>query len=366
MIKLEVGVLDAELAANNRHEFPNLACMKLSAYHKGQGDSVKLLTDYSLIDDCQKVYVSKVFTDTDFPDELREKANVICGGTGFYYENSPDLDEQIEHIKPDYSLYDKWAEENDKTKYFTDYSIGFTTRGCFRQCEFCVNKKYKRAVRHARVDEFLDKDKKYICLLDDNVFAYHDWKGVFDELQDTEKPFQFKQGLDIRLLTDEKAERLVKVKYKGDYIFAFDDLKDRELIKGKLKLWNKHRGDKSTKLYVLCAYAGTGVQDIIELFERIKILLEHKCLPYVMRYKDYNSSKYRGMYITLARWCNQPSLVKKMSLREFVERDGESVKSDNWASKRYITQFEYEHPELAEKYFDMRWGKVVSSDILSV
>jgi hypothetical protein len=112
---------------------------------------------------------------------------------------------------PDYHLYDNWVKlkisEGVKPKeleYYTDYSIGFTTRGCIRGCSFCVNKNYKQCNLHSNLSEFVDKDRKYICLLDDNVLACKDWKQVFIELQSTGKPFQFKQGMDERLLTDEK------------------------------------------------------------------------------------------------------------------------------------------------------------------
>ena len=110
---------------------------------------------------------------------------------------------------PDYHLYDEWVKEQiDKGgkakdfQYYTDYSIGFLTRGCFRQCSFCVNQNYKRVEKHSPLSEFYDESRKKICLLDDNFLGCSNWEEMLKELQATGKKFQFKQGLDERILTD--------------------------------------------------------------------------------------------------------------------------------------------------------------------
>ena len=141
--------------------------------------------------------------------------NVEYGGTGFYYDKAPKLPDEIEHIFPDYHLYDDFVNEQiakgvkpKDLKEYTDVSIGFTTRGCIRQCKFCVNQNYTKACIHSKIEEFYDPSRKYICLLDDNIFACKDWKQVFDELIATKHKFYFKQGMDERLLTDEKCDYL--------------------------------------------------------------------------------------------------------------------------------------------------------------
>lgn len=88
-------------------------------------------------------------------------------------------------------------------------------------------------------------------------------------------------------------------------------------------------------------------RDIAELFERIDILMHYHCLPYVMRYADYIQSPYKNIYVTAARWCNQPSMVKKKTFREFC-----SMRPD---SQRYLDEFEKQEPAIADKYFDLRW-----------
>ena len=93
-------------------------------------------------------------------------------------------------------------------------------------------------------------------------------------------------------------------------------------------------------------------QDICDVFERIKVLMSYQALPYIMRHKDHKLSPYRGIYNTLARWCNQPSFIKKKSFREYcLDTRGQSA-----AAGRYLREFEQQHPEIATKYFDMKWS----------
>lgn len=350
---MNIGLIDADLLdKGTRH--PNLVLMKISGYMKAQGNKCELLLSYNTLNAYDKIYLAKVFDYTKVPIDLNEYPQIEYGGTGFYYDKAPNLPDEIEHFMPDYSLYDTYVQnelnkgvKRSKLADYLDYSIGFTTRGCFRKCPFCVNRKYDHAFKHSPVNEFLDKSRKGIYLWDDNFLAYPNWSEILDTLESTGKHFQFKQGLDIRLMTEEKAQRLSNVKYKGDYIFAFDNLNDAPLIEQKLTLWRNHCS-KSTKLYVFCGFKSQDINDIVTVFERIKILFKYQCLPYIMRYKDYANSPLRGIYITLARWCNQPSFVKKMSFREFCEANGGS-------SMRYLNDFINQYPEIAAKYIDIKF-----------
>ena len=114
--------------------------MKISGYHKDCGDCVQLKTDYDNLNEFDKVYISKVFTDTPINENILKLPNVEYGGTGFYFDQAPDLPYEIEHYMPDYHLYDDWIEEQlsngipkNQFKEYRDYSIGFLTRGCFRK-----------------------------------------------------------------------------------------------------------------------------------------------------------------------------------------------------------------------------------------
>lgn len=360
-----IGVIDADLLDNGtRH--PNLALLKISGYNKSLGNNVELLKSYDDISNYDEVYVSKVFTYTEVPEGLKEHKNIRIGGTGFFTNGGKELPDYIEHHKPDYKLYDEYVKtqikngiKEKKFKDYLDYSIGFTTRGCFRKCDFCVNKKYDKVFRHAKVSEFIEESRPKIYLWDDNILGYKGWKGVFRELEETKKAFQFRQGLDIRLMTEAKAELIANSKYSGDYIFAFDHIEQKALIEKKLKIWKKY-AKKTTKLYVLTAYDSIDEIDIANTFERIKSLMIHACNPYIMRYENYVNSKHKGMYIQLARWCNQPQLYKKMSFRQFCLANQELHKTQGTycSSMRAMIAFETEFPLIAKKYFDMRYEEL--------
>ncbi|WP_196332816.1 hypothetical protein QJR26_06850 [Clostridium baratii] len=367
---MNIGLIDADLLDNGtRH--PNLALMKISGFKKEQGHSVELLESYDDIEKYDEVYISKVFSYTRVPKEINKHKNVNIGGTGFFEDGGESLPDEIEHHMPDYNLYSAFVQKKidkgeSKIKYkdYLEYSIGFSTRGCFRKCPFCVNKKYDKVVRHAPISEFVDPNRKKIYLWDDNFLAFSNWEEVLDELEATGKPFQFRQGLDIRLMTDRKAERFSKVKYNGDFIFAFDNLKDKEQVVRGLRIWKRY-SKKTTKLYVLSGYESQDEKDIENIFERIKILMEFQCIPYIMRYEEYKNSEYRGMYINLARWCNQPSFFKKKSFREFCEANQEKVTTGRiCATLRYMQEFEEKHPDIAKKYFDLKYLNYNVEDVL--
>lgn len=362
MIVINIAVIDADLIGRKRHRFPNLACMKISAYYKKQGHKVELVTTYDTTNNYDKVFISKVFTDTPIDEEILKLPNVEYGGTGFFFDKAPDLPYEIEHSFPDYTLYNSFVNElmangtsRNEVKEYLDYSIGYLTRGCFRKCSFCVIKKYDRAEVHSPLLEFYDPTRSKICLLDDNFFSHPKWQELLTELISLNKPFKFKQGLDERILTDDKVKLLCSGKYDGDITFAFDNINDYKIIKKKLELLRQYN-NKQHMFYVLVAFDREDkwdesfyVQDIIDTFERIKLLMEFKCLPYIMRYEKYNNSPLRGMYITLARWCNQPSFFKKKSIREFAQMEG------NTSASKYITEFETKYPEIAQKYFNLKY-----------
>lgn len=371
---MKVAIIDADLIGRKRHKFPNLASMKISGYYKGLGHEVELKLDYDNLHQYDKVFISKVFTDTPIDENVLKLCNVEYGGTGFFFDKAPDLPYEIEHHMPDYHLYNEWVESQiekgikiKELDYYINHSIGYTTRKCFRQCSFCVNKNYKKVEKHSEVKEFLDPNRRYICLLDDNILGYSGWREIFEELNATGKRFQYKQGMDERILTPERCEVILNSKYIGDYIFAFDNIDDRYVIERKLEMWSRKKeslGNKrTTKFYVLCGFDKNGkydnefwLQDIIDTFERIKLLMEYGSIPYIMRYEKWEESPYRGIYINLARWCNQLSFFKKKSFREFS-----TMKGNEGASTRYLNEFEKLHPHIAKKYFGIKYEDFIKT-----
>ena len=410
---MNIAIIDADIIGKNSHRFPNLACMKLSSFYKREGHSVVLKTDYEGLDAFDKVFISKVFTDTEIPGEPEDKTgktdetiadwyrdneflkrpNIEYGGTGFFFKSAPPLACEIEHSMPDYHLYDDWIAEKiaegakpAQFKYYTDYSIGFLTRGCFRKCPNCVNEKYSRAFPASPLAEFYDPTRKKICLLDDNFFACKNWRELIQPIKDSGKRFRFKQGLDERLLTPDIVREIDGWKYEKEFIFAFDNIADKPLIVEKLKMLYRTIPDfrREMKFYVFCGYDRAGKydadfwkQDIEDTFERALILARLGVLPYIMRYERIYKSEFARFYAVIASWCCQPAFFKKLSFRTFAIcrgmtkeghkkhgnaaaaylRDG-GAKGSSW---REMERFEARFPDIAAKYFD-----IVPADIWKV
>lgn len=358
----KIGIIDADLLDNGtRH--PNLALMKIAGFYRDNGDEVELVLSYDELDIYDDLYMSKVFNFTYVPKKVLEMKNLHIGGTGFFEDGGKNLPDEIEHHMPYYDLYKGYVERQielgkSRNNYadYLDYSIGFTTRGCFRKCEFCVNKKYDHVFKHSPVSEFYDEKRPYIYLWDDNILGFPQWREVIEELEATGKPFQFRQGIDIRLMTDEKARVFNNVHYHGDFIFAFDHIEDKERIVEKIQLWKRY-SSRVCKLYVISGFVSQDENDIADVFERIATLMKYGCIPYIMRYEDYKKSEYKSMYVELARWCNQPQFFKKKSFREFcvANQEYKKDKNSNCAAYQTMLDFEARFPEIADAYFDLKF-----------
>lgn len=399
-----IAIIDADIVGKKKHRFPNLCCMKISAYHKQKGDMVILKTDYDGLNIFDKVYISKVFTDTEVPGEPKDKSQKNCenisewyanneflkqpnieyGGTGFFYDKAPPLPDEIEHIMPDYHLYDEWVQKaidsgkkRSEFTYYLDYSIGYLTRRCFRGCYYCVNRNYKCAIGASSLSEFMDESRPKLCFLDDNFLSYPKWRELIEPVIQSGKRFQFKQGLDERLLTKDKIIEISQWKYDGEVIFAFDNIEDKDIIISKLKLIRETVPDwkRELKFYVFCGCDRNGIydeafwhNDIQNLFERIDILSQFGAKPYIMRFEKAYESEFSSFYAAVAAWCNQPSIFNTFTFRLFCQcrgmrrngyklykRDIETylkeigVKGSEW---RAMEQIETLFPEIAEQYYD--------------
>lgn len=193
--------------------------MKIAGYNRDEGNEVTLIENYDELifnsKDYDDIFLAKVFDFTNIPvKDLNRFKNLYIGGTGFFFDKAFGQDhclpDEIEHHMPYYRLYDNFIEHEMargiKPGKFTDYqqySIGFTTIGCIRQCLFCVNQNSEKVVRWSPVEEFHDHILPKIYLWDDNILAFPGWEEVLDELIGTGKPFSFRQGMDVRhLLTN--------------------------------------------------------------------------------------------------------------------------------------------------------------------
>lgn len=281
------------------HNFPNLPLMKLSAWHKQNGDEVEWynpLTAWKNPPDV--VYMSKVFTFTpDYPYEIHSLGGVIKGGTGYCYPNGGEpLLPEIEHIYPDYSIY---------PQYCKDTAYGFLTRGCPRGCDFCIvgKKEGKQSVKVADLAEFWNGQKN-ITLLDPNMFACREWKELSEQLIASGSYIDFSQGCDIRIMTEEKAEHIRKMKIKQIH-FAWDRYEDKDMIIPKFETFQKLTGWNKNKMtvYVLCGFNTTLGQDL----DRIYTLRDLNYSPYVMIYDKYKL-KDGDTLKRLQRWVNSKQI----------------------------------------------------------
>lgn len=278
--------------ADSKTGFPNLALMKLSAWYKNRGhniDLIKGIPTTAPLNTYDKVLISCIFHQNreQVLDYASQMDNVQIGGSGFDYNIV--LDQEVEHILPDYSLYD------------LDYSIGFTSRGCIRNCGFCVVPEKEGMIRdNASIDEFLHPEHKKVVLLDNNFQASPNWEYNIDFLIDNELRVNFNQGLDIRLLDKKFAEQLAQTKYynwtfkRKALHFAFDDLRyESDVWRGIDILESVGIKLSDVLFYVLIGFNTTEKEDLY----RINSLYEKGVHPYVMPYNQHKSK--------LTRWVNR-------------------------------------------------------------
>lgn len=294
---MKIGLIDVD-----GHNFPNLPLMKISAWHKMQGDQVEWYEPL-LSGHMDKVYMSKVFSFTPDYEYCIDADEVIKGGSGYCIElidgkevynkeRDKPLPEAIEHIYPDYSLYPKLTK---------DTAYGFLTRGCPRGCDFChvKDKEGRCSVKVADLDEFW-RGQKNIVLCDPNILACVDHVELLKQLADSKAKIEFNQGLDIRLINEKNIELLKKIRLTNIH-FAFDRWQDKDIIEPRLRKfaeitgYNKDRGH--VMVYILVNFDTTIEQDLY----RIQLCRELKFAPYPMIYdKEHANPIYRKMQ----RWCN--------------------------------------------------------------
>ena len=314
-----IGLYDAD-----GHNYPSLPLMKISAYHKAQGDTVEWCIPMMHYD---RVYVSRVFGDeyTSFDDGMLFNADeVFFGGTGFAIkiengrevfrkELDKDLSPEIEHIYPDYDLYP------DLTK---DTAYGFLTRGCPNNCGFCIVSQKEGRVSHkvANLSEFW-RGQKNIELLDPNLLACRDRNDLLDQLAGSGAWVNFCQGLDARFITEDVIDNLKRVKIKMIH-FAFDLMKNEDRIIRGLRLFKERTGidRRKASVYVLTNYDTTLEEDLY----RVKSVIDAGYDPDVRIYRKETAPQ---SVRDLQRWCNSPMIRRTCDLEDYAPRvDGKTFR----------------------------------------
>jgi hypothetical protein len=287
---MNIGLIDVD-----GHNFPNLALMKISAYHKAKGDRVEWWNGFLHYD---RVYKCKVF-DSTYSEDMPFCINadeVLRGGTG--YDLKSVLPDEIEHQYPDYGLY-----------RIHDKAFGFLTRGCPRGCPFCIVKE-KEGTTHtvADLDEFW-RGEKQIVLMDSNITASKDCERLFEQLIKSKAKINFEGGLDIRLLTDKGVSQINRMNIDMVH-FAWDnyEFKTYEILaKYRPKFETSGR---NLRVYVLTNFNTTHAQDL----ERVMKLRELDYDPFVMVYDKPNAPKETRR---LQRWCNNKFIYRSCNFEDY-------------------------------------------------
>jgi len=290
-MKMKINLLDID------SRIPNLALMKISAYHKSIYNEVFINFPICNPD---MTYASCIFT----KNKNKVPLDVVAGGPG--YDLKSKLPKHIEQCKPDYSLYPK-----------IDYSLGYTYRYCPRKCAFCnVWKMGNERGLHHSIYSFLDKRFKRIRILNNNTFADPLWKYTFLEIEKNNLIAHFDQGFDIRLLDDEKARWLKWIKHYKQIYFAFDDIKLEKIVREGIGILRK-AGIKPSKIafFVLTGFDSDMASDI----ERINILRGLGVDPYVMLYDAKQAPRLLREY---SGWVNMKWAFKKYTFEEFLKIRG--------------------------------------------
>ena len=317
---MNIGLIDVD-----SHNFPNLAMMKISAWHKAKGDTVEWWMPMKHYD---IVYVSKVFGEeySSMDGTIIQADKIIFGGTGFaisvvdgkeIYEKSKDgkLPYEVEHTFPDYSLY------ADITK---DTAFGFLTRGCPNGCEFCVvwQKEGRQSRKVADLTEFWN-GQKYIKLLDANLLGCRQHLDLLKQLAESGACVDFTQGLDARFINEENLELLSQIKIKMVH-FAFDFMKNEKHVIHGLKLAKERLqlDDRNSVVYMLTNFDTTFKED----WYRVKKIQELGYMPDVRIYRK-NGLPKRHILRDLQRWCNNRMIYRSCDFFEYVPRaDGKPIK----------------------------------------
>lgn len=296
---MKIGLIDVD-----GHNYPNLALMKISAYHKTQGDTVEWWWGFGHYD---RVYMSKVFDETytaDMPEPLNA-AEIIKGGTGYGLDNR--LPDEIEHMYPDYSLYPELTK---------DAAYGFLSRGCPNACPFCiVSGKEGRCSRKVADSSEWWSGQKNIVLMDPNLLACPDHMELLGQLAASGAWVDINQGIDARLLAPENIAAIRRLKIK-DVHFAWDLMKNSKRIVRGLNLWKRY-GKKTRHgswgtVYVLTNFNTTMAENLFRIYKLDEMGFD----PYVMIYDKPNATQEIRM---LQRWCNNKIIFN--SCKRFEDYD---------------------------------------------
>lgn len=286
--------------------YPNLALMKLSAWHKKRGDIVSW---YNPLEHYDKVYMAKVFTFTPDYGYYVNAEEVEKGGTG--YDLHKTLLMEIDRLQPDYTIY---PQIDTKTAY------GFLTRGCPNRCKWCVvPKKEGNITSYMDVDEISVEGRTNLILMDNNILASDYGLAQIEKIIQRKYHVDFNQGLDARLVTDDIARLLAKVKWIKRIRFGCDTPGQIAECERAINLLDKHGYHGEVFLYCI-------LMDFKESFNRINHWkgMSKRIIPHAQPYRDLNNP-YQVIpqwQKDLARWTDRKELYQSINFKDYEPRKG--------------------------------------------
>jgi len=295
-MKIRLAAIDSKMV--------NVAILKIAQYHINSGDNVKWyqpLFDQNI----DKLYISKIFT---FSKDLAylPQCEIIKGGTGYDITSKlPSEIESITDVKKAYELlYPK-----------CDYSVQFTTRGCVRNCDFCLVRQ-KEGLTHDVDLLSLNPNGKYIELMDNNFFSSNTWRERLEKIKSYNQYLDFNQGIDIRAITEEQAKALGECKIKTIHI-AWDNIEDEKQVMKGIEILTKYVKPYKISCYVLVGYKSDCILD--DDLYRVKKLDSLGIDPFAMGYIDYNNPYFKRSKEVkdFCRWVNMKATFKTCEWEDY-------------------------------------------------
>lgn len=292
---MRVGLIDVDGHGN----FPNLALMRLSAWHKNQGDAVEWWNGFCHYD---RVYMSKVFTFTPDIETVIDADEIVRGGTG--YKDYGSLPPEIEATPPDYSIYPG-----------VDYAIGFLTRGCIRNCPWCIVPKKEGRIRPADTwKEIKRPDSSKIIFMDNNVLASDHGLQQIEDMGGKKVWVDFNQGLDARLVTPETAKLLAGLRWIRFVRLSCDTMEMIPVIERAVE-YMKEAGIAKSRFWAYML-----VQDVEEAERRAVALDKMGVTPFAQPYRDYDGGEPTEEQRHFANWVNKKSVFHSCEWKNFKYR----------------------------------------------
>lgn len=298
---MKIGLYDVDST------IPNLAIMRLSAYHKERGDAVEWFLPMMGAGGFDKVYASAVFRD-QHDDDLSDHSylrpeRMEIGGSG--WDLHKNLPTEVERCPPDYSIYGY------------KHNIGFAMRGCRFRCSFCdvPVKEGRPKATNTIAELWTQRASNFLVLLDNDFFGNPEWRERIAEIRAFDLKVCFSQGLNIRIITEEQCAALAYVRFwnlrlsRRQVYFAWDRFRDEKLIDAGIERV-RAAGIKAWQMafFILIGYDTTPEQD----YYRVMKIHKLGCDPFVMPYRK--SDPYQAAF---TRWVNHRAIFNTVAWQDY-------------------------------------------------